>query len=109
MVKLVSFSFKDRDLPDADFTFDCRRLLNPHLDPQLRPLDGRDPRVQAFVQDDPMSAAMLIKAISNVRSEHVIAFGCYGGRHRSVAMVELLAKRLRHVKMDVEIEHRALK
>jgi RNase adapter protein RapZ len=83
-------------------------LKNPHHHPELQPLTGLHGAVQDFVQMDPMSAGLRREAHKQVRDGAHIAFGCYGGRHRSVAMAELTAKTLREVGWDVEVEHTAM-
>jgi RNase adapter protein RapZ len=97
-----SFAFK-RGIPtDADFVFDVRMLPNPHYDPDLRPLTGRDEPVAEFLQQQPEVGEMLrhIDSFLNHwlpglardhRSYVTVAIGCTGGQHRSVYIVEELA------------------
>ena len=97
-----SFAYK-RGLPvDADFVFDTRCLPNPHWDPALRPLTGRDPLIQAHlaglpeVQEYALEVRSLVERWlprfeSESRSYLSVAFGCTGGRHRSVYLAETLA------------------
>ncbi|MEN9539530.1 MAG: hypothetical protein RLZZ126_1765 [Pseudomonadota bacterium] len=97
-----SFAFK-RGIPtDADFVFDVRMLPNPHYDPELRQLTGRDEAVATFLQDQPEVGDMLrhIDGFLNHwldslardhRSYVTVAIGCTGGQHRSVYIVEQLA------------------
>jgi len=118
-VSVQSFSYK-RGLPRAvDMVFDCRFLRNPHWEPSLRPLDGRDPRVTAHVCEDPLFAAffdrvrdlvtLLLPAYRDEGKAHLsIALGCSGGRHRSVAVAELLAPALAEGGWQVSIRHREL-
>ena len=101
-VLFESFAYK-RGLPvDADFVFDTRCLPNPHWDPALRPLTGRDaliqshfaglPNVQAYVAEvRDFVARWLPRFESESRSYLSVAFGCTGGRHRSVYLAETLA------------------
>lgn len=101
-----SFAYK-RGIPeDADFVFDARGLPNPHWEPGLRPLSGRDAPVQAFFeQQEDMQAylgdleAFLLRWLSAPshasRSYFTVAVGCTGGRHRSVYLADALAKRAR--------------
>ena len=101
-VFVTSFSYK-RGLPRAaDLVFDVRFLSNPHYDPALRPLTGRDPEVAAFISDDPgyspffsRLVAMLEPLLPRYRQEGksylTVALGCTGGRHRSVMVAERLA------------------
>ncbi len=99
-----SFAFK-RGIPvDADYVFDIRMLPNPHYEPELRPLTGKDAPVVAFLQAQPEASRMLgdIEAFlnhwldamaHNHRSYVTVAIGCTGGQHRSVFLVEALARR----------------
>ncbi len=104
-ISILSFGYA-RGLPrDADMVFDMRFLRNPHWQAGLRPLTGLDPRVAAHVAADPEWAPRF-GAIADLvlgllpayqregRSYLTIAFGCTGGRHRSVAAAEALARRL---------------
>ena len=96
-----SFAFK-RGIPgEADFVFDVRMLPNPHYEPELRNLTGRDTPVAAFLQDQPEVTEMLedIQKFLNRwldafardhRSYVTVAIGCTGGQHRSVYLVEQL-------------------
>ena len=113
-----SFAFK-RGLPmDADFVFDARMLPNPHYEPDLRALTGRDQPVQAFFEAQPSMADMLghitgfldhwlPQMRENHRSYVTVAVGCTGGQHRSVYLVEQLGA---HYKTDwpTQIRHRML-
>lgn len=114
-----SFGFK-RGIPlDADYVFDVRMLPNPHYEPLLRPLTGRDAPVEEFLKNDPDVRAMfgqvqqfishwLPKLAQDHRSYVTVAIGCTGGQHRSVFLVEQLAKHFakeyttlkRHREMD---------
>ena len=97
-----SFAFK-RGIPmDADYVFDVRMLPNPHYEPALRNLTGRDAPVVSFLQNLPEVADMqadISKFVSkwltalarDHRSYVTIAVGCTGGQHRSVYLVEQLA------------------
>jgi UPF0042 nucleotide-binding protein len=98
-----SFAYRRGVPADADFVFDARVLPNPHWDPQLRPLSGRDADVRDFLdaQEDVAEYvrhvsdfldAWLPKVKSSTRSYATIAFGCTGGRHRSVYLAEKLAQ-----------------
>ncbi len=100
-LRLVSFGFK-RGVPiDADNVFDLRALPNPYYDPALRPIDGRDPRVQAYVftpstlefytQMREFIRELCVMARATGRSSYTVAVGCTGGQHRSVAVSERLA------------------
>lgn len=118
-ITLQSFSYK-RGLPrGADMVIDVRFLKNPHWVANLRPLDGRDPRVSAFVEDDPDYAgfyarledllSFLLPAYrAEGKSYFSVCIGCTGGKHRSVALVEALAKTLAAKGWQVSIRHREL-
>lgn len=99
-----SFAFK-RGVPvDADFVFDARMLPNPHYEPELRPLTGRDAPVAAYLDAEPQVAQLLdditgllrrwLPALQRDHRSYVtVAVGCTGGQHRSVYLVERLAAR----------------
>ncbi|MEN9843137.1 MAG: RNase adapter RapZ [Pseudomonadota bacterium] len=101
-----SFAFK-RGVPmDADYVFDVRMLPNPHYEPSLRRLTGRDPAVIDFLDKEPVVAEMiqhitqflyrwLPEHLKEHRSYVTVAIGCTGGQHRSVYLVEQLAARFR--------------
>lgn len=118
-VSVQSFSYK-RGVPrGVDMIFDCRFLSNPHWDPVLRPLDGRDPAVEAFVRADPRFEEffrrlrdlllMLLPAHLEEGKAHLsIGFGCTGGQHRSVAVAEMLGAALAEAGWPVSKRHREL-
>lgn len=118
-VSVQSFSYK-RGVPrGVDMIFDCRFLANPHWDAALRPLDGRDPRVAAFVRADPRFdeffrrlrdlLLMLLPAHLEEGKAHLaIGFGCTGGQHRSVAVAEMLGAALAEAGWPVSKRHREL-
>lgn len=98
-----SFAFKHGVPSDADFVFDVRVLPNPYYDRELRPLTGRDQPVADYLEQQPEVRLMLsqIGAFiaqwlpsfgSDQRSYLTVAIGCTGGQHRSVYLVETLAK-----------------
>ena len=113
-----SFAFK-RGIPmDADFVFDVRMLPNPHYEPALRPLTGRDAPVAAYLQAEPEVADMeqhisgfLDRWLPRMEADHrsyvTVAVGCTGGQHRSVYLVERLAAAY-HRYGTVQIRHREL-
>lgn len=97
-----SFAFKRGVPADADYVFDVRMLPNPHYEPELRELTGRDGPVQAFLRQQDSVAHMqqhiqqflthwLDALASDHRSYVTVAIGCTGGQHRSVYLVEQLA------------------
>jgi UPF0042 nucleotide-binding protein len=98
-----SFAFKHGVPTDADFVFDVRVLPNPYYDRELRPLTGRDAPVAAYLNAQPevqemrgQIAAFLARWLpsfgADQRSYVTVAIGCTGGQHRSVYMVEELAR-----------------
>jgi UPF0042 nucleotide-binding protein len=116
---VTSFSYRGGLPREADLVFDARFLANPHYEPGLRPLDGRDPRVADYVARDPAHAAffegltgMLAPLLPRYEREGksylTIALGCTGGRHRSVAVAERLAAWLSELGRPVELAHREL-
>ena len=116
----ASFAYRRGLPPDADFVFDARSLPNPHWDPRLKPLSGRDPQVREYFQAQPLMDEYLThvsgfldtwlpRMQSNTRSYVTVAFGCSGGRHRSVYLAEALAERARQTGWtDVATFHREL-
>jgi RNase adapter protein RapZ len=116
---IASFSYK-RGLPrDADLVLDMRFLRNPFWDPELRPFSGRDTKVSAYVAADPAYAdatdqieRLLLTLLPRYREQGksyvTVAFGCTGGRHRSVHVAELMGKRLRAAGFSPTIAHRDL-
>jgi UPF0042 nucleotide-binding protein len=116
---LLSFGFKYGVPLDADFVFDMRFLPNPFWVPELRNLDGRDPEVSNHVlgQDGAEEFLERVTALmepvtrgylSEGRRYATLAVGCTGGKHRSVAMSEALAERLRTDRIDTFLVHRDL-
>jgi len=115
-----SFAYKRGVPPDADFVFDARVLPNPHWNPELRPLSGRDETVRAFLETQPDVNAYVMQVQdfldtwlprlrSDTRSYVTIAFGCTGGRHRSVYLAERLAEHCRARDWgEVAVFHREL-
>jgi RNase adapter protein RapZ len=108
MIRLISFGYKYRKLPQADLLFDCRSISNPHRHLHFRPLTGKDRAVQEFVMADRKAVDMLARATADLAPGQTIAFGCFGGRHRSVSLVERLAAVALKAGLDVEISHTAL-
>jgi UPF0042 nucleotide-binding protein len=115
---LESFSYKEGIPLDADWVLDARMLANPHYDPQLRPLTGRDAAVIEYLKADAGVArwleeigALLQRWLPEIvrenRSHVTVAIGCTGGRHRSVYLAEALAKALQGDRR-VLVRHRAL-
>ncbi len=113
-----SFGFKHGVPLDVDLVFDVRCLPNPHYDPALRPLTGRDQPVIDFLRGQPQALAMLddIRTyvakwlpayIADNRSYFTVALGCTGGQHRSVWFAETLAEHFRSGQ-QVLVRHREL-
>jgi UPF0042 nucleotide-binding protein len=101
-----SFAYKRGVPADADFVFDARVLPNPHWNPALRPLSGRDGGVRAYLDAQPEVSEYVGQVSSfldtwlprlrgETRSYVTIAFGCTGGKHRSVYLAERLAEHAR--------------
>lgn len=116
-VNIVTFGFKNGIPKDADFVADVRFLHNPHWVPHLRPLTGLDQAVSEYVlasegADEFLGGySELLKNVLRLYRAHdkhsvTIAVGCTGGKHRSVAMAEALADRLREADVPVRVTHR---
>jgi RNase adapter protein RapZ len=117
-VTFESFGFKHGPVRDPDLMFDVRFLPNPHYESDLRPLTGHDPRVVAFINQDgaldafyerlhPLLDYLLPQYLAEGKAHLVLAVGCTGGRHRSVAIAEHLADRYRDEnEYLVEVIHR---
>ena len=118
-LSIISFGFA-RGLPrNADIVIDVRFLRNPHWDAALRPLTGLDEPVGAYIAADEAYAEslgkiedLLVTLLPRYRAEGKsyvsIAFGCTGGRHRSVHVAERVAQRLRSEGFSPTVEHRDL-
>ncbi|MDE2406952.1 MAG: RNase adapter RapZ [Xanthomonadaceae bacterium] len=115
-----SFAYRHGVPADADFVFDARVLPNPHWDASLRPLSGRDVLVRDYLDAQPdvtdyvgqvqgFLDRWLPRLRSDTRSYVTVAFGCSGGRHRSVYLAERLARHCRSVGWaEVAVHHREL-
>jgi UPF0042 nucleotide-binding protein len=113
-----SFGFKNGPARDADLLFDVRFLPNPHYEADLRPLTGFDKRVVDHVARDgrlaefyarvlPLLEYLLPQYVAEGKSHLIVAVGCTGGRHRSVAIAEALADHFRgDERLTVEAQHR---
>lgn len=115
----TSFGFKNGIPLDADFVFDVRSLPNPHYDPILRPMTGKDEAVKVFLEKQPVVIEMLTdiqhyveKWLPSFDQDHrsylTVAIGCTGGQHRSVYFVEQLSTYFKQQKQKVIIRHREL-
>ncbi len=115
-----SFAYRRGVPAEADFVFDARVLPNPHWDARLRPLSGRDPDVRDYLEGDGdvriyvsqvqgFLDTWLPKLQNDTRSYVTVAFGCTGGRHRSVYLAERLARHCRETGWaEVATHHREL-
>lgn len=116
-VNVISFGFRHGLPEDADFVLDLRFLPNPFFVPELKPLSGRDAPVAAYIFGYTQAREFLEKVMDLLRFSLArmaeegryrvtIAFGCTGGRHRSVAMAEAVAKELAKTGYPVTVNHR---
>lgn len=119
MVAVVSFGYKYGIPADADLVFDVRFLPNPHFIPRLRKFSGRDQRIVRYIRSFPQTGEFLRRVkglltyliphyIGEGKSYLTIAFGCTGGRHRSVMMAEAVDKMLRPRGYASRVVHRDL-
>jgi UPF0042 nucleotide-binding protein len=114
---IVSFGYKHGIPLDVDLMFDCRFLPNPYWIESLRPLSGQDDAVREYVLGQPETQVFLDKVVDLLlylepafvregKSYLTIAFGCTGGRHRSVALADVLRTRLGEGGMTATVFHR---
>ena len=119
VLTIVSFGYARGVSRTADLMFDMRFLDNPHWDPELRPLTGKDRPIREHLArdiawNDAMARleALLTDWIPRYwaagKSYVTVAFGCTGGRHRSVCAAEEMAERLRKAGFSPNIRHRDL-
>ena len=117
LITCLSFGFKYGIPKDADIVMDVRCLPNPFYIPELKYKTGLDKEVRDYVMDSPQSTELLEKLwdmiaflLPNYKSEGksqlVIAFGCTGGKHRSVTFAELLNERLIKLGKNTSVYHR---
>lgn len=114
-VEILSFAYSRGEPPAAEVVRDMRFLRNPHWQEGLRERDGRDPDVGAHIAGDPAYAdalaaieAELLARLGAGMAPLSVAFGCTGGRHRSVHVAEQVASRLRAAGFSITIVHRDL-
>ncbi|EAA0040700.1 TPA: RNase adapter RapZ [Listeria monocytogenes] len=118
-VQLMSFGFKYGIPIDADLVFDVRFLPNPHYIDKMRPLTGLDEDVYEYVMKWPETQTFLDKLVDLLmftlpfykregKTQLVIAIGCTGGQHRSVALTEFVGKAIQQ-KYETTISHRDMK
>lgn len=117
VLTIASFGYS-RGVPrDVDIVLDMRFLRNPHWVPELRPGTGQDAGVSAYIEADPAYdeameriESLLLLLIPRYQAEGksyvTIAFGCTGGRHRSVHVAERVARRLREAGFSPTVTHR---
>lgn len=117
-VTFESFGFKYGPARDPDLMFDVRFLPNPHYEPTLRPLTGLDHRIVDFIDHDgslsafyahlhPLLDYLLPQYLAEGKSHLVVAVGCTGGRHRSVAIAQHLGERYQRTpEYVVQVIHR---
>jgi UPF0042 nucleotide-binding protein len=116
-ISVLSFAYRNGLPREADLVFDVRFLANPHYVDTLRPGTGKDPDVRAYVEADPnyqvlidRLGAFLTPLLPSYRSEGksylTIAFGCTGGRHRSIVVAEAVARWLSEAGWPVLLHHR---
>jgi RNase adapter protein RapZ len=119
LVSVVSFGFRYGIPTDADLVFDVRFLPNPHFVPRLRPFSGKDPRVARYIRSFPQTNEFLRRIesllsyliphyIREGKSYLTVAVGCTGGRHRSVALAEVLRRAIQKKGYATKVVHRDL-
>jgi RNase adapter protein RapZ len=115
--RIVSFGYKHGLPVDVDMVLDCRFLPNPHWVEELRPQTGLDPDVREYVRGQPAAAEflrhleqlldLLLPAyVAEGKAYLTLAFGCTGGRHRSVVIAEAVADLLRTRHLEPVVLHR---
>jgi UPF0042 nucleotide-binding protein len=117
LISCVSFGFREGVPEDADLMFDVRFLPNPHFIPKFRPFTGRNPQVARYILSFPQTKEFIARIsellvyliphyIREGKSYLTIAFGCTGGKHRSVLIAEEVKKRLAKSGYNVKVVHR---
>jgi UPF0042 nucleotide-binding protein len=117
MVSVISFGYRYGVPADADLVFDVRFLPNPHFVPRFRPLSGTDPRLARYIRSfrqtdeflrrlEAMLGFLLPHYIREGKSYLTVAFGCTGGRHRSVMMAEAISRALAKRGYTTKVIHR---
>jgi len=118
-IEIMSFAFSRGEPPDANLVLDMRFLRNPHWQEALRPLCGRDEPVADYIAGDAaygdamariedLLLTLLPLYREDGKSYVCVAFGCTGGRHRSVHVAERVAARLRAAGFSPSLVHRDL-
>jgi UPF0042 nucleotide-binding protein len=119
LVSVVSFGYRYGIPPDADLVFDVRFLPNPHFVPRLRPFSGKDPRVARYIRSFAQTGEFLRRIeslllyliphyIKEGKSYLTVALGCTGGRHRSVALAEIIKRAVKKKGYSAKVVHRDL-
>lgn len=109
-VELSSFGYKDSSAPGASRVFDCRHLPNPYGNTVLRALNGQHPAVQSWLLRFRETELLIQEAVEVVKAgATTVAFGCFGGKHRSVALVELVGSALMAEGYEVTMVHKGLR
>lgn len=119
LVSVVSFGYRYGIPPDADLVFDVRFLPNPHFVPRLRPFSGKDPRVARYIRSFTQTGEFLRRIeslllyliphyIQEGKSYLTVALGCTGGRHRSVALAEIIKRAIKKKGYSAKVVHRDL-
>ncbi len=117
LVSVVSFGFRYGVPSDADLVFDVRFLPNPHFVPGLRPYTGKDRKVRQYIRSFPQTGGFLRRIesllayliphyIREGKSYLTIAFGCTGGKHRSVMLAESVKQALEKGGHSTKVVHR---
>jgi RNase adapter protein RapZ len=117
LVSVVSFGYRYGVPTDADLVFDVRFLPNPHFVPRLRRFTGKDPKVRRYIRSFPQTGEFLRRMeglltyliphyIREGKSYLTIAFGCTGGKHRSVMLAESMKKALAKHGLSAKVIHR---
>ena len=119
LVSVVSFGFRYGIPADADLVFDVRFLPNPYFVPRLRPFSGKNPRVARYIRSFPQTGQFLRRIeslllyliphyIQEGKSYLTVALGCTGGRHRSVALAEVIRRAIKKKGYSAKVVHRDL-
>ncbi len=117
LVSVVSFGYRYGVPTDADLVFDVRFLPNPYFVPRLRRFTGKDPKVRRYIRSFPQTGEFLKRVegllvyliphyIQEGKSYLTIAFGCTGGKHRSVMLGEAIRKSLEKHDYSAKVIHR---
>ncbi len=116
-VKLISFGYKHGAPQDANYVWDVRFLPNPYWEEELRPKTGLDNEVSDYVVGSteghdflkllkPMLYYLVQQNIAADKEDLLLAVGCTGGRHRSVAVIDVIGDMLQMLNVELQVEHR---